>query len=124
MRKLEFFEAPVCCSSGCNSPAGAERARIAALEEKLKQAEVAVTHYDLSADPKAFMENEAVSNLLNQRGLDALPVTVLDGGLVQSGYYPTDGEFHRLLGVPLDTAAQAAKVKDSSCECGTKGCCS
>lgn len=125
MSKLEIFEPPMCCPSGeCGSSADTELVRIAAITEALKKAEIDVARHDLSADPKAFMENEDVNNALNQRGIDVLPITVLDGRIVQSGRYPTNEEFGRLLGLSLDVSPSAIKTKGSSCNCGTKGCCS
>ncbi len=125
MSKLEIFEPPMCCSTGvCGSSADTELERVAAALENLRKAGIEVERHNLSSEPIIFMQNEEVANVLNQRGADALPLTVRNGEIVQSGRYPTNEEFSRLLGVALDTVKPATRVKVNKCGCDSKGCCS
>lgn len=124
MHKIILFDPAMCCSSGvCGCSADPERSRVAAVLENLKKLEIDVARYNLSADPKAFMQNEAVSDVLYQSGAEALPITVVDGKIVKSGSYPTNEEFARLLDIPVDAIKPALKVKVKKHGCGTEGCC-
>ena len=124
MTKIEFFEPAMCCSTGlCGTSSNPELLRIAAVIENLKKAEFNVERYNLSSDPKAFMQYEAVSDALYKRGEEALPITVTDGKIVKSGSYPTNEELAKLLGISVDEIRPAVKVKIKKCGCGSKGCC-
>lgn len=124
MGKMDLFEPPLCCSTGvCGSSADPELLRISAVIQNMKKAGIDVARHNLSSDPKAFMQNEAVSNALNQHGSDVLPITVIDGRMVKSGSYPTNEEFAGLLGISVDTIKPAVNVQVNKCRRGSKNCC-
>ena len=124
MSKMAIFDLAMCCSTGvCGPSVNPELLRVAAILESLRKAGVEVVRHNLSSDPKAFMQNEAVSDALNQRGAEALPITVVDGKIVKSGSYPSNEEFAKLLGVSVDTLKPATKVTVKKCGCGSNGCC-
>lgn len=124
MTKIEIFESAMCCSTGvCGTSADPELLRIAAVLSNLKKAGIDVARYNLSSDPKAFMQYESVSDSLYQHGEEALPITVINGKIVKSGSYPTNEELAGLLGVPVDMIKPAARVKVNKCGCSSKGCC-
>ena len=124
MSKMEIFDPAMCCSTGvCGTSADPELLRVAAVLSSLKKAGINVERHSLSSDPKAFMQYESVSNALYSHGEEALPITVLDGKIVKSGGYPTNGEFAEWLGVSVDVIKPAVKVKVHKCGCGSKGCC-
>lgn len=124
MAKIELFEPAMCCSTGvCGTSANPELSRVAAVLSNLKKAETEVARYNLSSDPKAFMQYKSVSDALYSQGEEALPITVIDGKMVKSGGYPTNEEFAELLGLSADVIKSAVKVKVNKCGCGSKGCC-
>lgn len=125
MSKMVIFEPAMCCSTGvCGPSVDPELLRVSAVIENLKKASVEVARYNLSSEPQVFMRSETVSNALNERGVGALPITMVDGKVVKSGSYPTNEEFARLLGVSLKLIKPATKVKvNKHCNCGPKGCC-
>lgn len=124
MSKMVIFDPAMCCSTGvCGPSVNPELLRVAAVLENLKKAGIEVARHNLSSDPKAFMQNEAVSNALNQKGAEALPITLADGKIVKSGSYPTNEEFAKLLSVSVDTINPATKVTVKKCGCGSNGCC-
>lgn len=123
MHTMIIFESPLCCSAGsCKTSAEPELLRVAAVIENLKKAGIEVMRYNLASDPKAFMQNEAISNILYEKGAEALPITLIDGKIVKLGSYPTNEEFAELLGVSADTIKPAVKVKVKKCSC-SHGCC-
>lgn len=124
MSKLSIFDPAMCCSTGvCGPSVDPELLRVAAVLENLKKAGVEVARHSLSSEPQAFMRSEAVADALNKKGVEALPITLIDGKIVKSGIYPTNEEFAHLLGVEVDSIKPATKVKVSKCGCGSKGCC-
>lgn len=124
MSKMVIFDPAMCCSTGvCGPSVNPELLRVAAVLENLKKAGIEVVRHNLSSDPKAFMQNGAVSNALNQKGAEALPITVLDGKIVKSGSYPANEEFAKLLGVSVTAIKPATKVPVKKCSCGPSGCC-
>lgn len=124
MTKVEIFEPAMCCSTGvCGTSADPELLRIATVLDNLKNAGMDVARYNLSTDPKAFMQYKSISDALYQSGEEALPITMIDGKIVKSGSYPSNEEFAKLLGLSIDIIKPAVKVKVNKCGCGSKGCC-
>ncbi|CAB1246328.1 Arsenical resistance operon trans-acting repressor ArsD [Ruminococcaceae bacterium BL-6] len=125
MSKMVIFDPAMCCSTGVCGPAvDPELLRVAAVLENLKKVGIEVARHNLSSEPQAFMRSEVVANALNEKGVAALPITMVDGKIAKSGNYPTNEEFAHLLGVSVDTIKPATKVKVSKhCNCGPKGCC-
>lgn len=124
MTKMEIFEPAMCCSTGvCGTSADPELLRVAAVIDNLKRAGIDVARYNLSSDPKEFMQYQAISNALYSHGEEALPITVINGKIVKSGGYPTNEEFAKWLGISVDEIKPAVKVKINKCGCGSKGCC-
>lgn len=124
MNKMVIFDPAMCCSTGvCGPSVDPELLRVAAVLENLKKAGIEVTRHNLSAEPQAFMRSEAVANALNEKGAEALPITMVDGKIAKSGSYPTNEEFARLFGVSVNPIKPAAKAQVNKCCCGPKGCC-
>lgn len=111
MSKMVIFDPATCCSTGvCGPSVDPELLRVAAVIESLKKSGIEVARHNLSSEPQVFMRSKAVSDALNERGVDALPITTLDGKIAKSGSYPTNEEFTRLLGVSVE-ATKPAKAK-------------
>lgn len=124
MSKMTIFDPAMCCSTGvCGPSVDPELLRVAAVLEDLKKSGIEVVRHNLSSEPQAFMRSEMVAHALNEKGIKALPITMVDGKIVKSGSYPTNEEFSRLLGVSVDKIEPATKVKVNKCGCGPKGCC-
>ncbi|MGA3603358.1 arsenic metallochaperone ArsD family protein, partial [Lysinibacillus agricola] len=56
----------------------------------LKKTEIEAARFNLTNEPHAFVENEAINQLLMSEGIDALPATFVDGELLCKGQYPTN----------------------------------
>ena len=124
MGKMIIFDPAMCCSTGvCGPSVDPELLRVAAVLENLKKAGIEVARHNLSSEPQAFVRSEAVASALNEKGVEALPITMVDGNIVRSGSYPTNEEFARLLGISVDAIKPATKVKVNKCGCGPEGCC-
>ena len=57
-----------------------------------KQRGCAVERFNLTQQPVAFLENEAVKAVLDGEGVDALPVIIVDGQVVLKGRYPDEAQ--------------------------------
>ncbi|MDD4474963.1 MAG: arsenite efflux transporter metallochaperone ArsD [Eubacteriales bacterium] len=128
MKKLSIYEPAMCCSTGlCGVGVDSELLRISTVLNSLKKNGVEIQRYNLSSAPQEFINDKAVNNFINTKGVDGLPVTVLDGEIIITGRYPTNEEFVKLLNVPMSFIGEQPKeVKVSpkrSGGCGCKGGC-
>lgn len=136
MNKLSIYEPAMCCPTGlCGVGVSPELLRVSAVIGSLKKNGIDVQRHNLSSAPQEFINNQAVNDLINTKGIDELPAVVLDEKIVITGRYPTNQEFAALLQVPMsvvveqqETAKVAKKVKvnprkvGGSCNC-KGGCC-
>jgi len=103
--KIEFYEPPMCCTTGLCGPSVDER--LVRLNEDLRrlQAEergITVERYAINQQPFKFRDNADVYELLTTNGKKILPVTTVDGKVVKTRDYPSydemraalDGEMH------------------------------
>ena len=113
MNKLELFEPAMCCSTGVCGPSVDENLiRITAVMQHVRKVEgKQMVRYNLSANPNSFIRNEAVQQVLQEKGIVGLPVTVLNNDtIVKVGDYPTNQEIADWLGVSLEkTTASTVK---------------
>jgi hypothetical protein len=129
MKKMQIFEPAMCCSTGlCGVGVDPELLRISTVLNSLKKIGINVDRYNLSSAPQEFISNQAVNQLINEKGIDQLPATVLDGEIIITGRYPTNQEFSHLLELPDDTLGKIplkVKVipkKISGCGCSGGKC--
>lgn len=91
--KVEIFDPAMCCPTGvCGPSVDPELTRISRTVMKLVNEGYDVTRYNLAQEPEQFT-NPEVTKLMEDKGMDALPATVVDGKLVKSGKYPSLSEF-------------------------------
>ena len=130
MKKMQIFEPAMCCSTGlCGVGVDSELLRISTALNTLKKNGINVERFNLSNAPQQFVNNKAVNHFINTKGVEGLPVTVLDGEIVIAGRYPTNEEFANLLGVPetlFGGKPKAVKVtprRSGGCGCSGGKCC-
>jgi len=113
---LQVFDPAMCCSTGvCGPDVDSKLVQFAADLDWLKSQAVIVQRHNLSQNPVAFVENEAVKAALTEKGESALPILLANGKVAVTGRYPERGELASLL--KLKATATAASAK-SSCCCG------
>lgn len=133
MKKMILYEPAMCCPTGlCGVGVNPELLRISTVLANLKKHGIQVERYNLSSAPQEFMKNAEVQQLLS-KGVDILPITVLDGKVIITRRYPTNDEFISMLNVPRSYLGEKpqpvnkAKVTPKNSEgCGCSGgkCCS
>ncbi len=93
MSTIEVFDPPMCCSTGvCGPSVDPALAKFAADLTQLTEQGITVTRHNLSQEPKAFVDDNLIRDLLNERGEDVLPVILVNGELRSSGRYPARDE--------------------------------
>ena len=98
--KIEIYDPAMCCSSGLCGPAidpilvKMNEAMLA-----LKKQGVEVTRYNLAQQPKEFMANKTVADLLHKNGKKILPITVVNSEVFKTGGYPDYEELCRALNI-------------------------
>lgn len=131
MKKMSIYEPAMCCSTGlCGVGVDPELLRISTVLNSLKKNSVEVQRFNLSSAPQEFINDKAINNFINTKGVDGLPVTVLDGEIIITGRYPTNEEFVKLLNVPMSFIGEQPKAvkvtpkkPGGSGGCGCKGGC-
>jgi len=127
MKKMIIFDPAMCCSTGvCGPSVDKELLRVSTVLNTLKNKGIIVDRHNLTNNPQIFIDNKVINEVLNTKGIEALPVTVVDGVVVKEGSYPTNEEFCALLGIPADTLKLNIKkpnIKKPSNSCGCKGGC-
>jgi hypothetical protein len=124
MKKMIIFEPAMCCSTGvCGPSVDSELLRVSTVLNNLKSNGVIVERYNLSSNPQMFVDNKEINEMLNNNGIDVLPVTMVEGSVVKTKTYPTDDEFVKYLEV--SDKYLKGKVAKITKGCGCKsGCCS
>lgn len=93
MNTLKVYDPPMCCSTGvCGPEVDPALVRFASDLKWIESRGVAVERYNLAQSPKAFAENSLVRSWLTEKGVEALPLLVLEGKVVASGTYPVRSE--------------------------------
>jgi hypothetical protein len=93
MKIIQVYDPPMCCATGvCGPNVDPDLANFAALLFQLGGRGVKIERYNLGQQPMAFAENPAVKTLLEQEGVEVLPLIFLDGELRLKRRYPTREE--------------------------------
>ena len=102
MTRIQVFDPAMCCPTGICGPAvDPTLVRFAADLDWLKAQGVAVERYNLSNQPLAFAEDEAVNAALRAQGEGALPVIKVDGQIHSRGTYPSRDQLAVWAGVTV-----------------------
>ena len=137
MKKMIIFDPAMCCSTGvCGPSVNKELLRVSTVLNTLKNKGVLIERYNLTSNPQAFIDNKEIKAILNTKGVDALPVIMVNGAVVKIGSYPTNEEFCSLLEIPASYLAvnikknnikqsniKKSNIKKSDNGCGCKGGC-
>ncbi len=88
--KVEIFDPPMCCPTGvCGASVDPALLAIQEAVLALKKNGVEIERYSLTHQINQFMQNEVVAGLLNEKGIDVLPVTLVNGEVFATGRYPS-----------------------------------
>jgi hypothetical protein len=123
MKKMIIFDPAMCCSTGvCGPSVDKELLRMSTFLNTLKNKGVLIERYSLSSNPQIFIDNKEINEILNTKGIEALPVIMVEGVVIKEGGYPTNEEICELLELPLSYLKVEIKKPNKSCGC-KDGCC-
>lgn len=94
MKKMSIYEPALCCETGlCGVNVDPELLRITTVLNNLKNKGIIIERYNLNSTPMEFVKNNTVNQYVNEKGVEGLPVTLVDGKIVITGRYPANDEF-------------------------------
>ncbi|NFG61713.1 arsenite efflux transporter metallochaperone ArsD [Clostridium sp. CMCC3677] len=122
MKKMIIFDPAMCCSTGvCGPSVNPELLRVATVLNTLKNKGIIVERHNLTSNPQIFVTNKIINEMLMTKGLEALPIIMVNGKIVKMGSYPSNKEFCQLLNIPEDYLKANIK-RPTKCNC-KGGCC-
>jgi SAM-dependent methyltransferase len=123
MKTVQVYDKPMCCSTGiCGPEVDPVLPKFAADLDWLKQQGHHVERYNLAQQPQAFLDNNAIHQLLSTVGTDCLPVVVVDGVVVSQAVYPSRDDLSGwIAGSPTKQRLPVAQPSGGCC--GPSGCC-
>lgn len=122
MKKIRIYEPAMCCSTGvCGVSVDPELLRMSSLVEKLDKKGIDIKRFNLNSAPQEFVENKKVNEILNEKGEDILPLTMVDDEIIKSGAYPSNEEFEEILSIKIDKKNE--EDESSGCCSSDSGCC-
>ncbi len=100
MKKVEFYEPAGCASGICDPMIEADLLRIEHMVKDLRERGVSVTRYNVMDDMSSFMESFIVKEAIATKGIECLPLTIVDGKIEMMEKYPTDFALAKWAGLP------------------------
>ncbi len=99
--EVDLYDPPMCCPGGlCGPTVDPELLKIhealLAVEREFGD-RVVVHRHVLSQTPAKFMANPDIVAILTSDGVDALPVTVVNGRIIKKGVYPSLDEIRQAI---------------------------
>ena len=103
MKNMKIYEPSMCCPTGlCGVSFDPELVRISAIFDKLAKSDVKVERFNLTNSPMEFIKNREVNKIVGDQGVEALPITIVEGEIVLMGRYPKNEEIMKLLDLPQE----------------------
>ena len=98
--KIEIYDPAMCCSSGmCGPSIDPVLVKMNEAVLALKKQGIEIERFNLAQQPKEFLANKTVAELLHKNGKKVLPVTVVNGEVFSTGAYPSYEEICNALGI-------------------------
>ena len=135
MKTIEIFDPAMCCPTGlCGTTIDPNLMRIAVIVDTLKKKGVKISRHNLKDEPMVYVTNTKVNDLLQSKGVEVLPITLVDGEVALTGEYPTTRQMAGWSGVNLDfmpiqedkpkQEEQPKEEPKTDCCSGSECCCS
>ena len=119
MKALTIYDPAMCCATGiCGPEIDQKLIDFAADLDWLKSEGIEVKRINLSQEPALFAENEQVKTILQNSGIEGLPVILADDEMQSSGQYPDRVKLAQMAGMTTAVAVAQASAPAASC-CGT-----
>lgn len=100
MKKIEIYEPAGCASGVCDPMIEADLIRLEHMVTDLRDRGISVSRYNVMDDGPAFMASYVVKEAIATKGIDCLPLTIVDGKIELMEKYPTDFALAKWAGLP------------------------
>lgn len=89
MKTLKIYDPAMCCPTGvCGTNVDTRLVQLANFLTTLDSSKIEVNRYGLTTEPQEYVANKEVARILNEEGVDSLPLFFIDDELVFKGDYP------------------------------------
>lgn len=86
---VEIFDPPMCCPTGlCGPTIDQQLLDVSEMVMKLQSIGLHVERYQMTTHPGKFTGNPEVMQLIREKQMAALPITLVRGKITADGYYP------------------------------------
>lgn len=100
MKTLKIYDPAMCCPSGvCGTSVDTKLVQFANFLSSLDKKMFEVQRFGLSSEPQEYVVNAQVAKLLNEEGVESLPLIFLDDELLFKGEYPNVPELSSKIGL-------------------------
>lgn len=124
MSKVEIFDRAMCCPTGvCGPQIDPVLPKFAADLDWLKSQGHCVTRFGLSQNPAEYARHAVVKAMLDEAGVDCLPLIVVDDRVVSRSEYPSRENLAMWTGTAMPTKVSLPTSQGGSCCGGSKDCC-
>lgn len=90
MKTLKIYDPAMCCPTGvCGTSVDTKLVQLSNFLNSLDKNMFTVKRFGLSTNPQEYVTNSEVSKLLNEEGVESLPLIFLDDELLFKGDYPS-----------------------------------
>jgi hypothetical protein len=98
--KIDIYDPAMCCSSGlCGPNIDPVLLKMNEAVLTLMKQGIEVARYNLAQQPKEFLSNKTVADLLHKNGKKILPITIVNAEVFKTGEYPSYEEICKALGI-------------------------
>lgn len=127
MSKIQIYDKPMCCSTGvCGPQVDPVLPRFASDLEWLKSQGHEVDRFNLAQQPQEFTTNSQVQQLLQNEGVDCLPLVMVDDRVMSRSEYPSRENLALWTGTALKSTSLPIASDGGCCGgggSGGSGCC-
>ena len=90
MKTLKIYDPAMCCPTGvCGTDVDTKLVQLANFLTTLDKTKFEVYRFGLSTEPAEYVSNKEVARILNEDGVEALPLFFVDDEVVFKGEYPS-----------------------------------
>jgi hypothetical protein len=124
--KIIIYESAMCCASGvCGPNPDQTLIELKGILDDIAKSGVVIERYSITLNPKKFMENPQVIQLIQEQQLKVLPITIFNGNIIKVGSYPTKEELQASVnskGKTEESPAAQTTAKPEECCSGKDYC--
>ena len=90
MKTLKIYDPAMCCPTGvCGTSVDTKLVQLSNFLNSLDKNMFEVKRFGLSTNPQEYVLNSEVSRLLNEEGVECLPLIFLDNEIIIKNGYPS-----------------------------------